>query len=354
MSNRRTPQPTDRIIRALRLDTPVNLGGRAVADSALSRTRANARARAGYASPPSGILARQHHRDVLKLAGVAPQTTYLLTYAPVDQPHWPALYVDGLSQPPSTGWSISSRILSVPSSYGLLAGHTLHVEYDYGRQATIAALANFAQSTSSPASSTSVTVPIPPATIPGDLLLACVGRSGTWTTPAGWTLLGALSAAPGLSTGQGPHTFNVYYRVADGSETPVAFASSVSHERAGIMVAVKGVDPLNPIGDWESSSVVGTTTPYTPPTVTVGPENRRIVYFVARDGEGTTEDDITVPAGVTLITNHALNSGQFSQVAASEIANEGVSVSRTFTDPGAVIATNAFWGGFTISLRTPL
>lgn len=352
-----------RLINALRKDTPLTVGGRApVADSALSRSRGTARARQGFGTAGVSLPSNRHHRrDVLKVAGAVPASSYTLTFAPVDPDYWPSVYVDGLNQPPTTGWTIVGHTLTFAGGYGLRTEHVLHVEYDYEDE-TVAAVKpsviGVGRSNRSPDTTSSVSSAMSPGATSGDLLLAIVGRSGTFTTPTGWTFLAGISATPGLDAGQhGPQIVRVYYRISDGSSAAVTWTTTNPHNHGAFILALRGVDQAAPIAAQASSFVVGTGTPYSPPQVEVAADGQRLIYLVARDGVGginSNQDVIEVPSPLIQVANHNLNAGQFTYVAATETASLGTSAQRTFIDPTPGQAENSLWAGFTISVKKGL
>jgi len=332
VSNRRTPQPTDRIIRALRLDTPVSLGGRAVADSALSRTRANARAKQGFGTV-SPVRGRRHWRDVLKAVGVAPVTTYTLTHFPVDADYWPSLFVSGVEQPPSTGWSTVGNLLTLAGGYGLLTGHDLIAEYDYNEDNPVPPpppLTPFiAAATATNVAVTTVTVSIPSSRISGDVLIATVARGTAFTTPAGWTALDNQAVTD--------NSVFMFWKVSNGTETTVDLTVTTyvgNLELMAVVVVLRGINNSTPRASTVKATLSGATV--TASQVTVTATSDYVLYVVHRDTIAGIGDFITAPVGVN-VRGYVFGTGRFALMLADEISPVGTSPARQFQDPGASV-----------------
>ena len=111
----------------------------------------------------------------------------------------------------------------------------------------------------------SVTIDVPSGVQEDDLLLAVVGGTRN-AAPSGWTLLG--SAAQGSSTG----TVYVYWRLA-GSSEPSSYTftfTGVKYSKNHSIIAYRGVDTSNPIGNSDVRAVTDDEYDTNSITVTAG------------------------------------------------------------------------------------
>lgn len=191
-----------------------------------------------------------------------------------------------------------------------------------------------------------LTVSCPAGIQENDLLLAFIfveDNSDRITSyPSGWTQL--------INTTVGTRAIRqyVYYKLATSSEpTTYSWTLNASDESLGIIQAFRGVDVLDPIGDYKTSTNTGSTNMLYAPDTTVEIAGNWLVY-IAGNAYGTT---YTAPSGYsnTRQTRSGTSSGNIS----------GIMCSREYTSPGlvqGVYATSAngdYYIASLVELRQP-
>jgi RHS repeat-associated protein len=142
------------------------------------------------------------------------------------------------------------------------------------------------------AAASSVVVPKPAGTQPGDVLVAQIAWTATAgvpsvTAPTGWTLVN--------NTPNTLSTDSIYWHVAGGSEpTSYTFTFSAPTEGSGAMVAYTGADQVNPI-DAAMAATDSTTTTHTAPGVTTTGPNDTLLVTISAAGSTT----VTPASGMT-------------------------------------------------------
>ncbi len=157
-------------------------------------------------------------------------------------------------------------------------------------QAAISFVATGATSSSTGANSIGLVVP---AILNNDLLLAHITVRGNRviSPPAGWTLIDQTYVSGNKIT-QG-----VYYKVglasdAGGTET---WNFNVSDDNAGVIIAYRGVDAANPIGNFSGNT--GGSANMTASSIATSTANEWLLaFYVAADGRSTPT---STPAGMS-------------------------------------------------------
>lgn len=143
-------------------------------------------------------------------------------------------------------------------------------------------------------STMTVTQNVPAGVQAGDLLIWGLSSDGnTMPPPSGWTLL-----FNGVSTRDG-QDFNVFYRVADGSEGASYTTSATSYGYASTMVAYSGVDTTTPIEAYNSAADNNSEYTSVPVSTTSLSANAMLVHLVAYDQTSTGPVTYTAPTGFT-------------------------------------------------------
>jgi hypothetical protein len=146
---------------------------------------------------------------------------------------------------------------------------------------------------SSPSGTTTLTLSVPAATVPNDVMIASVAfRPSTvvLTPPAGWTLVRRIDNATGSA-----NSLAIYGRLASATEpSSYDWTFDTSTGSAGGIQSFAGVDTTNPV-DVEAGAATANSTLHAAPTVTTTAANEVIVTTHAF-GSGATW---TPPAGMT-------------------------------------------------------
>jgi MSHA biogenesis protein MshQ len=166
-------------------------------------------------------------------------------------------------------------------------------------EAQVAYRSSFVPSLSS-SNSTSITLTVPTQTATGDVMVAFVSvNSGTEpdlaAPPAGWTVLPLLPLPYGSSAGVG-----VYYRMATAADvagTTTYTWNLISSARVGgAILAFSGVSTVAPVVA-SGSSVNGSSTSYTAPSITPGVTNTMLVsLYTINYGNGS---GLSTPSGMS-------------------------------------------------------
>ncbi len=191
----------------------------------------------------------------------------------------------------------------------------------------------------------SLTLTPPAGTAAGDLLVAHVtNRDATHTlnVPAGWTIIGARTTAPGSST----ITSATFRKWATASEGPSTFTlGTTGVQMVGGVVAYSGVHASNPVD--VAGAATGTGTVATAPSVTTTAANAMLVHAYAKRQEA-----LPASGGTTL---------RWSLISGTGAGNLGATAGDVpFAGPGATTArsttgANAFeWVAHTVALRPAL
>ncbi len=203
-----------------------------------------------------------------------------------------------------------------------------------------------AASGAAPSGTLTLTVPVPGATLSGDLLVATIAvrpSTSTITAPAGWTLRIRTNQSSGVANAQA-----IYYRVATGSEpASYSWTFSTSTGSAGGMVAFSGVDPVTPI-DVSAGTANSSSLSQPAPSVTTTVANTMVVTSHSMSSSATW----TPPAGMaeavdraSLTVPNALGiSLEVNYVAQAAVGATGVKTATASNDAGQGV-------GETIALR---
>ena len=136
------------------------------------------------------------------------------------------------------------------------------------------------------ASSTTITINIPPGTIDGDLMVAYVSgtsSSPTWTPPGGWTV---ISTTGGAWFG---------YKSAASEGASYTFTSSSSDTQSGFILTFRNAS-------YDVASTYSTAAnPSSTPSITVSKDNSLEVVIAITQGVAATGQTYTGPAGFTQI-----------------------------------------------------
>ena len=187
---------------------------------------------------------------------------------------------------------------------------------------------------------TSVTIPAPAGTTPGDVLVACLALNGSSVSssgvPAGWTL---IAAATGVAN---PHTFG-YYHVA-GSAEPSNFTWTLSSSVAnGAGIArYSGVSAGSPIDATATTAFGASATTGTLPGVTTATPGAMLVGCMAINSSSTGVS-IGSPVGMAQAWDIG---GKRHELADGIKAAAGPSGSKTWTFSSA-----REWAGWLVALR---
>jgi len=128
---------------------------------------------------------------------------------------------------------------------------------------------------SAPSGTLTLTLPVPAATKPNDLMVAAVGfrpNTALLTPPAGWTLVRRIDNNTGSA-----NSLAIYRRFASTTE-PAGYSWTLdtSTGSAGGIQSFAGVDPTNPV-DVEAGAVTANNTQHAAPSVTTTAANDMIV-----------------------------------------------------------------------------
>lgn len=149
---------------------------------------------------------------------------------------------------------------------------------------------------------TTLTIPTPTGTQPGDVLLATIDVRGrpTMTAPAGWQLLRTDVNGTVM-------TKATWWRVATASEPAThTFQLSSAQAAAGAIAAYAGVDTANPIAA-HAGQVNASSTAITAPSVTTTMAG---AYLLGLFGTGA-DATITAPAGMNALGQAVSNAGTY-------------------------------------------
>lgn len=175
------------------------------------------------------------------------------------------------------------------------------------------------------ATATTWNVGAPAGTVAGDFLLAYISVTGTpltVTPPSGWVNAGSEIGDYVAST------HSLFYKIADGSEgASFTFGLSASRSGAAVCIAVRGVDPADPIDVANLDTINSTSLPL-PIVTATGPG--LLIGLVGLDAART----ITAPAPMT--TQATKNTTPSFTIATELLAAGGATPSRTFTSSGTL------------------
>ena len=185
---------------------------------------------------------------------------------------------------------------------------------------------------------TQLTLPVPGAGQPGDVILASLDLRGnpTVTTPTGWTLIRSDVAGTTMR--------KVTYRriVAAGDPANVTWTFSRSTPATGVMLRYDGVSATAPIGNHDAIVVTNATQTLTAPAVTTTSPNSVVValFGVARntaispDPRTTERAESGTTAGRYRVSGEAADltaaqPGRVSQFAAGANTSQSTSIGQT-------------------------
>lgn len=138
-----------------------------------------------------------------------------------------------------------------------------------------------------------LTVPVPSGYRSNDLLLLAVeSENQTINTPTGWTQAPSSPQGTGTAAAAGSVRLGLFYKIATGAEASVSVADTGDHT-TGIMIAVRGVDPADPIHKNAGSVDSSATSTITFPSVTTTQENTLIAMFAGLDKDLADSDTVT-------------------------------------------------------------
>jgi hypothetical protein len=261
--------------------------------------------------------------------------------------------VCGLNQPPDTGWTITGRTLTLTggaATFGLLAEHDLHVEYDYltGAQAFDPS-GTFIAAAQATTNSSTVSVDVPLETEAGDLLIFIASRATAFTTPTDFDFYDSTVGTP-----TGNEVF-IWTKEADGTETTVATTATAAAGPTfylnAALIVLRGIDTTDPIAAAATAGGTGTTgATFAAATVAVPSDSVYVLYVVIRDTT-SANDFIEAPDTVNTRANPTVAGGRHAlHVADEAVAPSTTTTTRTFTDPEG--QAGASWGSFTLAMRS--
>lgn len=132
---------------------------------------------------------------------------------------------------------------------------------------------------------TTLTIPIPPTTAAGDVMIAQVMNRNTATlsAPAGWTPIRRDAGGTEVQV-------SLFWKTATGSDTAPTFTLSMSFQMAGGIVSYSGAHTTNPVDASDASSGYGATA--IAPSVTTTRPGTRVVRAV-----GKRQEALAAPSG---------------------------------------------------------
>jgi hypothetical protein len=187
---------------------------------------------------------------------------------------------------------------------------------------------------------TSLSIPRPTGTQPGDLMLATLAIRGNpmVTAPTGWTVV--RSDVNGSSLRQ-----VTYFRVAGNSEPASnAWSFSQSTGAAGIIASYSGVDSTNPI-DVNGGSVNASSTSLRAPSVSTNVDHALLVTLFGV----ATNASVTPPHGMIEQSEAIMNSG--ANKIASELSDDVLGAPGSTGDRLATATKAAVSIGHAVALR---
>lgn len=205
-----------------------------------------------------------------------------------------------------------------------------------------------------------IVVPPPAGILNGDLLILLVHSANeTINTPTGttgtWTEIGSQAAqGTGTAGGIGAVRLGVFYKFTNGTESD-ATVTDTGNLTVGQMLAIRGVDRLNPFaataGGAQASAAAAPTLPAVSPTM----PNAFIVFGMAvgRDANSTANFNALTNANLTNITEridrtvNTANGGGLACWTAND-STAGSTGTSTTTKNGAWTDANGY---LTMALR---